>query len=41
MAEGNEEQFVMTQNENCLTAIKGKFKTGIKDRVFLAKEESI
>lgn len=41
MTEGREEQFVTSQNEICLTAIKGKFKTGVKDIVFLAKEEKI
>lgn len=41
MTQGNEEQFVTSQNEICLTAKKGKFKTGVKDIVLLAKEEKI
>lgn len=39
MTQGSEEQFVTSQNEICLTAKKGKFKTGVKDIVLLAKEK--
>jgi len=39
MTQGSEEQFVTSQNKICLTAIKGKIKTGVKDVVFLAKEK--
>lgn len=41
MTQGSEEQFVAPQNEICLTATRGKFKTGVKHIVFLAKEEKI